>query len=569
MARLALYLRRSSPGEDAKNYSLEDQQRDIETRWADFKQHTPIGVYKDPGGKSYSLNRPILQQLFTDAKARKFDIVVVARWDRFSRMQDQQAVAIYMLEQYGVRVVSATQPVSDGPLGTAQRNLYAFGAELELQNIRERTYGGKRSRVQSGKLPNQARPLYGYLFGDTDNPDSKQRRAYYIEDPETAPIVRRIHQMYYDGLAIRTIARKLTDEGVPTPTQVWESRGWLYKNTEASTLWWHSAISKILSNPAYIGKHVGFRTKRTSHTQINPITQEPEEYIAQRRRAGDDEERVEYGADVCPAIVDEAIFRANQDARTRNREQSSRNMREPAAALLRNGFAECGYCGHRVRVQFAKSAQRYIYRCGAVNLETKCPAPVWSWRTDDMDALVWGWFVAQFKNPELVRRKYEMWKADRVAGRSIERDELKATSDQIILAERRAKNAKASALDAETDEDRAEWTRITHEESRKARDLQVKYDELAAILGRDEQQELAVDAIVALGKAAIERLGTADFDTKRRTLYAFKVHVVLRSRHEPEDQRYEFSWGLDAVYDQWVREQLAVGQESFCVPIQS
>jgi len=63
-------------------------------------------------------------------------------------------------------VVSATQPVAARPLGTAQRNLYAFGAELELQNIRERTYGGKRARVRDGKLPNHSRPLYGYLFAD-------------------------------------------------------------------------------------------------------------------------------------------------------------------------------------------------------------------------------------------------------------------------------------------------------------------------------------------------------------------------------------------------------------------
>ncbi len=104
-----MYLRRSSPGEDDKKYSLQDQQHDIESRWGEYASHLLSSIYKDPGGKSYDLNRPVFQQLLSDARAKKFDIVVVARWDRFSRMQDQQSVAIYMLEKYGVRVVSATQ----------------------------------------------------------------------------------------------------------------------------------------------------------------------------------------------------------------------------------------------------------------------------------------------------------------------------------------------------------------------------------------------------------------------------------------------------------------------------
>jgi len=47
-------------------------------------------------------------------------------------MQDQQAVAIYQLQQYGVKVVSVTEPVPDGPMGTLVRGNYAFASELEL-----------------------------------------------------------------------------------------------------------------------------------------------------------------------------------------------------------------------------------------------------------------------------------------------------------------------------------------------------------------------------------------------------------------------------------------------------
>jgi DNA invertase Pin-like site-specific DNA recombinase len=59
----------------------------------------------------------------------------------FPRNQDQQAVAVYQLQRYGVKVISVTQPTPDGPIGTLIRNNYAFAAELELYHIRERTTG--------------------------------------------------------------------------------------------------------------------------------------------------------------------------------------------------------------------------------------------------------------------------------------------------------------------------------------------------------------------------------------------------------------------------------------------
>jgi site-specific DNA recombinase len=165
MARVAEYLRRSSLGEEDKNYSIENQHDDV-VRWIQSLGHTIAKTYSDPGGKSYTLNRPVFQRMMADARNRHFDIVVVGRWDRFSRNQDQQAVAVYQLLQYGVKVISATQPTPDGPIGTLVRNNFAFAAELELYNIRERTTAGKRKRVHRGLLPPMAYPRYGYLFAD-------------------------------------------------------------------------------------------------------------------------------------------------------------------------------------------------------------------------------------------------------------------------------------------------------------------------------------------------------------------------------------------------------------------
>jgi DNA invertase Pin-like site-specific DNA recombinase len=89
MARFAIYLRRSSPGDEDKNYSIEAQEHDIEARWTEYSQHEQVARYSDPGGRSYTLARPVLQAMMVDARARKFDILLVGRWDRFSRIQEQ------------------------------------------------------------------------------------------------------------------------------------------------------------------------------------------------------------------------------------------------------------------------------------------------------------------------------------------------------------------------------------------------------------------------------------------------------------------------------------------------
>ncbi|HEX9472945.1 MAG TPA: hypothetical protein VF931_02060 [Steroidobacteraceae bacterium] len=78
-------------------------------------------------------------------------------------------------------------------------------------------------------------------------------------------------------------------------------------------------------------------------------------------------------------------------------------------------------------------------------------------------------------------------------------------------------------------------------------------------MNRDEREELAIDALLSLGSAARARLQEANFDTKRRALHAFKVRVLLQGRKEPADRQYEFSWGLDAVYNQWVHDNLLAG----------
>jgi site-specific DNA recombinase len=537
MARFAIYLRRSSPGDEDKNYSIEAQRLDIETRWAEYGQHELIARYSDPGGKSYTLARPVFHSMMLDARARRFDILVVGRWDRFSRIQEQQAVAIYQLRQYGVKVISATEPIPDGPVGALIRNNYAFAAELELYNLRERTYGGKKRRVQSGKLPGQPGPLYGYLFADKE-------KTRYVIDPETAPTVRYIFSLFLAGLKLRAISRRLKAEGIMPPSAIWAQRGWS-KGRNTATEWNHTTLYKMLTNTAYIGRYVGFCRRTEDIEVVNPVTREVETLTRQIERAEDDPDRVVYDVDVCPAIIEELAFHAVQALLPKNKQDSSRRVLYPEACLLRNGFARCGYCGGYMIGNHVRRTGEHRYRC-TKHGDGGCPGGRFSWSASELDSITWGFLLEQFKRSEILRAKYEAWKADNAAGRNIEADRIEALEAQMKTAEKRRKLNMLLAGDEEDEDQRAEYQLIATNEAKRLKRLRGEHAALTAVIASQDQQEKILDELTQAGILAAAQLQQFDYDSKRRTLYA--LNVEMRVGKKGEANALEFYWAFGDVF---------------------
>ena len=535
MARLALYLRRSDPGEENKNYSIEDQRAYLTQEWPEFEQHTLVAEYSDPGGKSYTLSRPVFNRMMEDARARKFDLVAVWKYDRFSRMQDQQSVAIYQLKQYGVEVVSATQPIPDGPVGTLIRNSYAFGAELMLYRIREGTYRGKKRRVKDNKLPNAALPTYGYEFADAT-------KVRYAIDDRTAPIVQRIFSMALAGVKLREIARALTAEGVPTPSQYHHERGWATPRIVPATAWNHSTIHKILTNTAYAGRLVGFRTQVQTAMSVHPVTRENVPVERRIVRDETDPDRVVYGEDVCPRLVDDAIFDAVQVILERNKVESRRRLHDPEALLLRNGFAQCGYCGGNMSANWSKAGGYYLYRCSRSFAETSRPCPEvgrFTWRASTLDDLMWRAVIAVFERPDVVAAKYAEYKADKADGLVIERDRLDVLKQMLQEAENKRLRNTQLASNEDDDEQRAEYQRIATEAARSKRGITNEIEALRDVLTSKERGDHVLDNLAAMGERAVEHLQCADFDDKRRTLLALDAKLYVRRKGNPDAVAFE------------------------------
>ena len=81
------------------------------------KRHHRGQHYIDRALSAKTDNRPDFQQMIKDSEKRLFDIVLVWKLDRFARNRYDSAHYEYQLERNHVKLVSATEPISDSPAG--------------------------------------------------------------------------------------------------------------------------------------------------------------------------------------------------------------------------------------------------------------------------------------------------------------------------------------------------------------------------------------------------------------------------------------------------------------------
>ena len=116
--RYAGYVRISSE-EQVGNFSVDAQRRAIEA-WVAAKGGQLVKVYVDEAQSGRTADRPEFNRMRHDARSRKFDALVLHKFDRFSRNRtDALAIKSLLRRDYGVKVFSVMEPSedSDGPIG--------------------------------------------------------------------------------------------------------------------------------------------------------------------------------------------------------------------------------------------------------------------------------------------------------------------------------------------------------------------------------------------------------------------------------------------------------------------
>jgi DNA invertase Pin-like site-specific DNA recombinase len=136
--------------------STSDQSTDMQLN--DLEQYSKergfkiYRIYKDNGVSGTKESRPALNALMNDAKKRKFDVVLVWRFDRFARSTKHLISALYEFRNLGIDFISYQENIdTSSPLGEAIFTIISAMAKLERDIIAERVKGGLRRAQANGK----------------------------------------------------------------------------------------------------------------------------------------------------------------------------------------------------------------------------------------------------------------------------------------------------------------------------------------------------------------------------------------------------------------------------------
>ena len=143
-----IYARYSS--DNQREESIEGQIREC-TAYAEKNGITVVKHYIDRALSAKTDNRPDFQQMIKDSEKRLFDIVLVWKLDRFARNRYDSAHYEYQLERNHVKLVSATEPISDSPAGIMVKSMLTGMAEYYSAELSEKVVRGMTENVMKGK----------------------------------------------------------------------------------------------------------------------------------------------------------------------------------------------------------------------------------------------------------------------------------------------------------------------------------------------------------------------------------------------------------------------------------
>lgn len=215
--------------DNQREESIEGQLRECRA-FAERNNYTLIDTYIDRAMSAKTDNRPEFQKMIKDSAKGQFSAIIVWKLDRFARNRYDSAHYKAMLRKNGVKVVSATEVISEGAEGIILESVlegYAeyYSAELSEKVIRGMTENALKCQYNGGFVP------VGFKIDEN---------KHYQLDELVAPLVREAFMMYVNGRPIKDIVNFLNDNGVVS------SQGKPLTKTSVST---------ILQNRKYIWEY--------------------------------------------------------------------------------------------------------------------------------------------------------------------------------------------------------------------------------------------------------------------------------------------------------------------------
>lgn len=227
--KAVIYARFSSDRQ--REESIEGQIREC-TEYANRNGIIIVGSYVDRAlsASKETEKRLDFLRMVQDSSKHLFDVVLVWKLDRFSRDRYDAAHYKHILKKNGVKVVSATEHIGDGPEGIILESMLEGMAEYYSAELSEKIHRGQKENALKGRN-NGGRIPFGY------NLNSEHRLEI---DPLTAPIVKEVFRRYADGETVHVIVDSLKERGI---------------KTRMGCDFTYSSFGTLLKNRTYVGEY--------------------------------------------------------------------------------------------------------------------------------------------------------------------------------------------------------------------------------------------------------------------------------------------------------------------------
>ena len=304
MKRAAAYIRVSDERQD--EFSPDSQIKLIRDycKRNDIELPEELIFYDDGISAKSTAKREQFNNMIALAKQKEklFDMILVWKFSRFARNQEESIVYKSLLRKNGIDVVSVSEPIQDNPFGGLIERIIEWMDEYYLIRLSDEVRRGMTERATRGK-PNCA-PPYGYNMKDGE----------YVVNEEEAAVVRQMFDMFVNGSSVRQISDHFLKLGIRNH----------YGNPIDNR-----GVEYIINNPCYIG-----------YVRWNPTGRS-----ASKRNYNNPEDILKKATHT--PIVSEDTYNAAQSLMEARRRRGVKYTREEASVNMYalKGLVKCNTCG--------------------------------------------------------------------------------------------------------------------------------------------------------------------------------------------------------------------------------
>lgn len=283
MKKAVIYARYSSSAQTEQ--SIEGQLR-VCNDFAKQNGYIVVNEFIDRAISGKTDRRPDFIKMIAEAEKGDFNYVIVYKIDRFSRNHYDSVVYKHKLKKLGVKVISATEMITDSSEGKLVEGILEIMAEMYSEDLKQKVTRGLKETALKGGFTGGT-PPYGYKVIDKK----------VVIDENRAKAVNYLFKEYSEGKSLTSIVKELNEKG--------------YRTDKGKKLTIRS-FNNALNNKKYIGEYEYLGVKMKNY----------------------------------PKIINEDLFLKVQKQIKKNKNLSAKGKAKEEYILT--GKAFCGYCGSQM-----------------------------------------------------------------------------------------------------------------------------------------------------------------------------------------------------------------------------